>query len=249
MLEFAIKKKINKFDTAPSYRTEEILGEFFKANKLKDTYITTKIPSMKLIKNKFDFIEKSLIKSQKKLNTKINDVLFHDQEDSLFFFKNEKKINKIKNDFKIKKFGVSIYDLKYLKIINKIKQSISIQFPGSIANVKFFNERFNKKDSIFVRSIFLQGLLTNKNINKRLPKKLLNTHKKYFNYINSNKIKPLELCLGFINKNKMINHVIIGADNTKQLQSIIGTNFVTSVEKVKYVEKLFNSNISDPRKW
>ena len=47
----------------------------------------------------------------------------------------------------------------------------------------------------------------------------------------------------------MINHVIIGADNTKQLQSIIGTNFVTSVEKVKYVEKLFNSNISDPRKW
>ncbi len=166
-----------------------------------------------------------------------------------FFLKMKKKINKIKNDFKIKKFGVSIYDLKYLKIINKIKQSISIQFPGSIANVKFFNERFNKKDSIFVRSIFLQGLLTNKNINKRLPKKLLNTHKKYFNYINSNKIKPLELCLGFINKNKMINHVIIGADNTKQLQSIIGTNFVTSVEKVKYVEKLFNSNISDPRKW
>ena len=59
MLEYAIKKKINKFDTAPSYKSEEILGDFIKVNKLRNIEITTKIPSMKLIKNKVDFIKKT----------------------------------------------------------------------------------------------------------------------------------------------------------------------------------------------
>tara|TARA_A100001037_G_scaffold305876_1_gene347817 strand:+ start:1440 stop:2297 length:858 start_codon:yes stop_codon:yes gene_type:complete len=249
MLEYAIKKKINKFDTAPSYKSEEILGDFIKVNKLRNIEITTKIPSMKLIKNKVDFIKQNLIISQKKLNTNINNVLFHDQRDILFFLNNQKMISEIKKDFMIKKFGASIYDTKYVKLVNKIKQSIIIQFPGSIANTKFFNKKFKKKDNLFVRSIFLQGLLTKNKIKKKLPNKLLYAHKKYINYLDNNKIKSLELCLGFINRQKMVNHIIIGVDNIKQLKSIVGTNFLTSVDKVKYVKKLFNMNAADPRKW
>ena len=88
-----------------------------------------------------------------------------------------------------------------------------------------------------------------KDSKKKLPNKLLYAHKKYINYLDNNKIKSLELCLGFINRQKMVNHIIIGVDNIKQLKSIVGTNFLTSVDKVKYVKKIFNMNTADPRKW
>ena len=76
ILSLAINNNINKFDTAPSYNTEKLLGNFIKTHGLKDDVkIYTKIPS---IKNRDinSFIRLSIEKSMKNLNCNIDTLFF-----------------------------------------------------------------------------------------------------------------------------------------------------------------------------
>ena len=94
IFEYAISKGVCHFDTAPSYKTENLIGEFIKTNKLqKIVKISSKIPSLKFCKNKKFFILNSIENSIKKSNTYIDNFFFHDQKDINFFVKQFNRLN------------------------------------------------------------------------------------------------------------------------------------------------------------
>ena len=241
-LDYALENGINKFDTAKSYNSEDIIGEFINSNKTSNIKVATKIPT--LPKNgtidKIEFIKHSLNSSQKKLKTNIHTLFLHDENDASFFLKNISKLKKIKKEFGLKHLGLSLYTLKNLDQINKCDEACAIQFPLNFANDEILKKEINKKHIIFARSIFLQGILLNKKIKKKIPKKILTLHLKYFNEINKKKINPLNLCINYAFSQKKIKYILVGCDDVKQLKEILNVSIDVKIKNYDYYKNLFN---------
>ena len=81
-----------------------------------------------------------------------------------------------------------------------------------------------RKNSIKLqfRSIFLQGLLTEKKIIKKISfsQDLNKTLFKYYTWINKHSFDAVEMCLNFVAMNKLKN-IIIGVNNFEQYKKII----------------------------
>ena len=251
IFEYAISKGVCHFDTAPSYKTENLIGEFIKTNKLqKIVKISSKIPSLKFCKNKKFFILNSIENSIKKSNTYIDNFFFHDQKDINFFLNNLDFIEDIKKKFFIKKIGVSLYNLPKSKKFLSLRSKILLQLPVNIANFKK-NTVEKTNHEIYARSVFLQGLLLNKKIKKNLvKKKLVYSHETYLNYLKEKKISALQLNLSFIHSLNRISKIIIGVNNIQQLKQILNTSLCNYNKKIySEIYKIFYIKSIDPRKW
>jgi len=241
-LDYALENGINKFDTAQSYNSEDIIGEFINSNKKSKIKVATKIPSLPkegTIK-KIEFIKKSLNSSQKKLKTNIYTLFLHDEKDVPFFIKNITKIKKIKKEFGLKHLGFSLYTLKDLDQINRCKETCAIQFPLNFANDEILKKKVNNKHIIFARSIFLQGILLNKNIKKKITKKIYILHQKYFKEIEKRQTNPLNLCINHAFNQNKIKYILIGCDNVNQLKEILNVSMDSKIKDYNYYKNLFN---------
>ena len=98
------------------------------------------------------------------------------------------------------------------KIMKKINVDV-IQLPYNILDrrfEKFFKMIKSKKIKIYIRSVFLQGVLTSSLKNKITKSREI----KKFNFFSSkNEISNINLCLSFVKKNKLVNKIILGVDN------------------------------------
>ncbi len=255
-LEYCLANDFLDFDTAYGYSNEKIIGEFIKKKILKKKInITSKIPSMISVpkKNKINFINSSIDKTLNNLNYNLNTILFHDQRDTSFVLNHFNEIKSIIRAKKIKNIGFSIYDLKYYEMIKKKikKDKLIIQLPVNIINDKFVKKKYPKNFYIHARSIFLQGLLVNKKIKNKMNKKYIILHKRYFSYLEKNRINPFELCFEIF-KSKDYKKFIIGFDDIYQIKYLLNLNKKKNYYKkhVLKIKKMFNnSNIKDPRKW
>ena len=253
-LEFCLNNSINSFDTAFDYGSEKIIGEFIKSNKIRKIFISTKIPSLKKIKekDKIDTIKRQIEYSYKNLNIEsLKSIYFHDEKDFYFFKKKDFEIKKIIKNYKINKLGFSIYSKKFFRKMNYHKHVDTIQLPINIINNDFKN--LNSKKNIVARSIFLQGLLINQKIN---TKNLLlkNFNKKLFKFANEKNIDLYSICLNYILKNKKINQFIVGFDNLDQLKNLMSFKYRSFDDKnIELINKLVSNKnyrkIIDPRKW
>lgn len=250
-LEFCTEHNIFDFDTAEGYRNHKLLGEFFNSNKF--TYkpkIFTKISSIsKLHKNDEErllYFKKKVEKIIKELSMVPNTILFHDINDIKFFKKNFYILKKVLSDYGKINLGLSIYELKDISNIKSLEK-ITLQVPLNCANLEFQN-KFANNCKIIARSVFLQGLLINLSL-KKPPKIIEKSYSKYVTYINNHQIDPIDLCMNFVEKQK-IDRYIVGADNIQQLKKIISykkqkLNHI----HVKNVNSFFSKKTSDPRLW
>ena len=131
---------------------------------------------------KFDGSKKNLIeellKSKKKMKIKkFYGVLFHDEKKLMKKSSKEflNLVKLLKDNNITSRVGVSIYTLKHLNLIIKKFDLDLIQLPANVFDKRFLDEKLlkilkEKKTKIFVRSIFLKGVLINK---KHRAKKLL----------------------------------------------------------------------------
>jgi len=151
ILDYAWENGIRHYDTAPSYNSQKIIGEFVKINNLdKEINIFSKISkirSIKDIKKQIDYaIEKNIndLQSVPKIN------FLHDRENIK---------NLIEKNIDIKKItptlGFSIYNPN--EISEKIK-NIFYQFPSNFLDTRF-DENYILKNFRIARSLFLQGIL------------------------------------------------------------------------------------------
>jgi len=260
ILKFSKKNKINYIDTAISYRnSHKILSSY----NIKNFKLITKFKLPKTIKKHEvrNYVYNEAIKSKKYL--KINQIygfLIHNILD-LINFPNEINLafQDLKNDKIIIKNGISIYSESEIdKIIEYFSPDI-IQVPVNILNQQFLKSKklknLKKKNKIliFVRSIFLQGvllmeknyILANKNISLRLKRKLI----EWNFWCDKKKITKLEACLNLIKNQNILDVLIVGFDSLIQFKETI-----RHFNKKKYPLNLNkfdlkNKKLADPRLW
>ena len=238
IIKTAIKNKIFTIDTARNYgSSEKNIGNFFNLNKKKKIEVITKIfpfrnynSSLKLKKK----IEESVKLSSNNLKPKkIDTILFHKASNVIQRKKLAwKYLIQLKKQKKIKKIGISVQNRQELEFALNLKEINVIQLPFNILENrwnKYINKikKIKKKRNleIHARSIFLQGLLLNRDKitwkktgcnNLDIINKWLILNKKLFK-----RKSVVDLCFSFVKSQDWIDGIIIGVDNVKQLKNNI----------------------------
>ena len=229
ILNICKKNKINKIDTASDYKN------FSKTLNLKKNNweIFTKIKiSNKSFKKEF---EKNL---KNYSNYQINLLLHNTLDLKNNDFKNF--IIKIQEKKNIK-VGISIYDAKEIfESYKKIKFNF-IQAPGNLfdnrvilnSNIKNFLKK--NKIKLFIRSIYLQGILClNENLIIEKFESLREPIKKIQKEFGNKKNIIKELTLQWVVGNKIVDGYVMGVNNKKQL-----------IENIKLVNNFkLNKNVN-----
>lgn len=165
IVKAAIENGIRFFDTAQGYgRSEETLGNSLKAANALDSKIISKLvlPHEKNSEEIFSCLQNST----RKLGVPLWGILLHryqDLNDSADFLVNE--VSRWKAKGLIRHFGVSVYEAKdALQAIENPLVDI-IQLPASILDTRaqtlgVFTKATELNKLCFVRSVYLQGLLT-----------------------------------------------------------------------------------------
>jgi aryl-alcohol dehydrogenase-like predicted oxidoreductase len=249
-----LDSKINFIDTATSYGDSEYtIGN----SRLKNLNIITKIklPSNKNIRIK-KWILKKILKSLNKLKIKkVYGVLIHDYKDLLGKHGRNYLIclQELKKKKIIKKIGISVYDPQEIKKIWKFWKPDLIQVPFNILDNRIVDSGWINilkkfKVKIFVRSVFLQGLLINDNSHFEINKNYRILLNKFKNWCYKNNISLLKASVHFVKQFKKIDYLIVGFNNYNQLKEIID---VFKKKKI-IIPKKFSTNkknLIDPRKW
>jgi len=252
--KLVLKSKINFIDTAASYGdSENIIGN----SKLRNLHIITKIrlPKKKNIYIK-NWVLKKISKSLNKLKiNKIYGLLIHDYKDLLGNYgKNyllcllELKKKKI-----INKIGISVYSPQELKKIWKFWKPDIVQVPFNPLDNRILDSGWvdvlkKSKVKIFVRSVFLQGLLINENSFLRINKNHKIILNRFRNWCYKNNISFIQACINFVKQFKKFDYLVVGFNNYNQLKEIIGA----FNKKQIIIPKNFSSNklnFIDPRRW
>lgn len=251
IITLAKKNKINQIDTAESYLNDISI---FKYTKKKFKFITKIKPNRKWASLKY--CQQNLDNQIKRLNNnKIKVLLFHDV--NILFTKLgpiifNNLVNLKKRGY-FKKIGISIYNTDCLAYLTSKYNIEVVQCPYNlldkrIINSKWFAKLKKKGIEIHARSIFLQGLLVNKNIFKKIYfRKWQKKISKWFDYLMKNNISPIDYCL-----NDLLNHdfdqIIVGINNYDNLKEILDFKLIKNKEEM-FDFKINNIRLIDPRNW
>lgn len=268
ILLFALKSGINVLDTANAYGdSEKILGEILdNYPKKEDIKIITKLSPQidentgyKNIKNQ---IEQSINSSLSNLNLdSIPIYMLHRAEhmtikDGIII----KNLSKLKNRGLIHNIGTSIYTPREAEIALSIDEISAIQVPFNVfdhrlINSGFFEKAHAKSVAVFVRSIYLQGLILMKNNDVPYNLQGIIPFKNQLNEICNDSDRTInEVAMKFPLMQEGITGTVIGVDNLTQLMENINLYNKPSLEKsiIKNVLSKFNSipeYLLDPRQW
>ncbi|MDO8667833.1 MAG: aldo/keto reductase [bacterium] len=232
MLDFAYKKDLRVFDTARAYGdAEEILGEFSESRGLGGAIkIITKLKSniISEIKGKIsDIIFGNLEESLSRLKRDyVDGYLLHTPE----YIREDKIVSALvdlKRQGLIKNLGVSIYEEADAIYAAKLKEVDYIQVPYNIFDQRmdksgFFQLAKKKGKTVFVRSVFLQGLFLMSE--DKIPaslEKVKEYLKSLDEIIGRYGLTRAQTALLFSLENKDIDYVVFGVDNLEQLKEII----------------------------
>ena len=131
----------------------------------------------------------------------------------------------------------------------------AIQGPLNLFDHRIINSGWLRKLGKFgtefhARSIFLQGLLLKNYKNIPLKFKKYNiVFKNYHNWLNKNKLSPLAACLNFVILNKYVKKVVVGVDNSNQLEDIVRLKVNTRKNYDFQQLNCFDEKIINPSKW
>ncbi len=255
ILSYANRHGIKSLDTAISYgNTEKILGKF----NLKNYKIFTKLPKLpKNCSNINQWVLKNITNSIKRFKTKkISGIFLHHAEDLLGRNKKDlyDSLQKAKEKGLVEKIGVSIYNFKTLeKILKEFKFDI-VQVPFNIfdrrlEHFKYLKKIKEKKIKIYIRSIFLKGILLLGT--EKIPKNFFKWNplfKLWNSWLARNKISNLNACINYVFNFKEVDKIIIGVSNLQQIKEIF--NAVQNKTKL-FPKNLFSNdqNLINPIKW
>ncbi len=254
ILKYAISIGVNYLDTASNYKkAENEIGNFIEESKKKINVISKfSYPQITEVKN-----------SLKKLKlNKLHALLIHNPD----FVFNKNLSDKIINNYllNIKKkcnyVGASFNFPSELIKFKKIRVAKLYQIPFNILDRRWNNILLKKKldEKIYVRSIFLQGLLLSENINvcpkkirsefKRIKAKLLKIVKRL------DRFDIKDLLISYVNYFKKIDKIIIGIDNIDQLRQLPFYFLRKKLTKknISFIEKEIpevKSDLIKPQNW
>ena len=231
IIKFGYESGIRDYDTAAVYgESEEVLGQAFKELGISHKVnIFTKIEVLddevkKSGKEAGKAIVASLERSLKRLKMDcVAGVLFH-REDEL---KHIDVLQKLRQEGKCKRIGIAcMHDPQRALSFLEFDLVEAIQLPASLMDRRHleagvFNRASTQGVLTFIRSVFLQGILTMKN--KTIPSKLKSLrplHSRYALLAEEAGITLKEMALRFI-LNHPVTKVVIGIESLMQLKEIL----------------------------
>ena len=189
--------------------------------------------------------------SQQRLKSEHINVFIHNSEDIIDI--NGQRLIDIVNctkDLGVENVGYSIYELKTFQILNKKAKADIVQYPLNALN-RDLHENLEKYDvNKYVRSIFLQGTLTQRSFRTlKLPDDLIIALNKWLKYCDKLNISPYEAAvLQIVPYMDTISGIVVGVDNVSQLKRILKL-----ISKPVILPEYFNydvqPHIRDPRFW
>lgn len=219
IINLAKKNKNFFIDTSLGYKNSENILSQFDLNKFK---VITKFDNIK--KN----IINELITSKKKMKIKkFYGVLFHNEKELMK--KSTKEflnfVELLKENNITKRVGASVYSLKNLNLIIKKFDLDLIQIPGNVFDKRFLNKELldllkEKRIKIFLRSVFLKGVLINKRNRIKKLENYNHNFEAFDNWLIKEKISNNKFfCINFI-LSKKINNLVIGFDDFNEYKEV-----------------------------
>jgi len=251
----AIKEGFSHLDTATAYgNSEQILGDLLPEKH--DICITTKLRANECndAKSIIQAVKDSLQRSKQ---TKFWSVLLHDPDILINGKHNEIKegLNQIIEAGLTKHVGISAYSEKEIVQAKAIAPILSVfQIPENICDRRYaqssnLSALAEAGDKIFVRSIFLQGLLLMDPLT--LPRKVKDSSSVLLDlksFCGEKKVSILELCINYACSIKWASGLIFGAVSEQQILEI--TNCLNTGAKIDYFNApRLNDWLLDPRNW
>lgn len=242
ILKYAYENGIKTLDTAISYgNSEERIGKCSK-NKFK---IISKFSSIDSLAQLESELEKSLFNLK---TNKLFGFIYHNANDLINKPYTWQFLMKLKHSQKIEKIGFSIYSEDQLnKLFDLGFIPDLVQLPYSILDRRMENSLIKLKKygiETHTRSVFLQGLYFKSTHN--IPKKL-KTLKPYLKRLNSiclnNNISMSSLALNFVNQNKYVDKIVIGAESIEQLKENI--DCIDSNLDINILELISHINVKE----
>jgi hypothetical protein len=252
ILDLAWEKGICRFDTAPGYGSETLLGEFISANGLHDqTIVLTKTPSLKGALDYEKLIITNLESSLNNLGCKIDILFFHDPADSRLLLTNPQFFKNLLNNYPVSTHGVSVYEPMEIEQLLEGLFELAFQFPFNVLDRRF-EQMSIPKGKRYARSLFLQGLLASPNeLRPDTPIELLCLQKEYHDRLADHFIDPVSFAISFVAHNSTVDYFLVGVDSAKQLQKILDLELYEQRDmdllnklQIKTEKKWF-----DPRIW
>ena len=250
-----LKSKIKIFDTSQLYQDSE---QKISSLKLKNLNIITKLAiKQKNHKTLKELLNRKIFNSLNNLGgvKNIYGVLIHDSKDLINKYGKKiiEQLKYLKKRGIIQNVGISIYDPKELDNIWKFWKPDIVQAPLNILDQRIIETGWLKKlkknkVKFFSRSIFLQGLLINKNKNIILKKNQKKKLKQFYDWCKIEKVSRVEACMQYVKQYNSVDFIIIGFDNFKQLKQLIEIFNKKTIE-VPDKFKTKNLDLIDPRKW
>ena len=252
ILDLAWEKGIRRFDTAPDYGSEAILGEFISTNSLQDEVIMlTKIPSLELAPEYQHCIRKSIESSLKYLGCSFEVLFFHNAADSGLILKDPQFFENLLNEFPISTIGASVYEPQKVESLSDCLFELAFQFPLNVLDRRFEQVSMTQSKR-YARSVFLQGLLASPNgLRPGAPTELLNLQKEYHTRLAEHNLDPISFAVSYVANNNFVDYFLIGVDTEKQLQHIL--NLGIYERHGGAILNMLNESIDekwlDPRTW
>ena len=255
---------IKEFDTAQAYgESEKALGNVFgNLNIRHSAKVITKF-SPNLNHNNKNELRSSILTSLNKLGIdKLHGILLHKEEflnywneglgDMLIGFRSEGLVEHL---------GVSVSNPEFAKMAIDEEDIKIIQVPSNILDRRFeragiFNKAEEKNKTIYVRSIFLQGLLLLNPDKLSGPMQFTyNILNKYNMFADQCGLSRQKLAIGFVINAYPAAKIIFGAETSQQVKSnlsILESTDILTKDIVDEARNIFNDvedHILNPALW
>lgn len=229
--ELIVKKAwesgIREFDTAQAYgESERLLGDIFnKLSIIEKVKVTTKILA-RVNHKSYRAVLKSLLESKNNLEgATIHCLLLH-SEDLLNDFDNgvAQVLYRLKTEGVVKNTGVSVYSPQKALYALFLKEIDCVQIPSNLLDRRFekfgiFEQAQKLGKKIYVRSVFLQGLLL---LSPHLVPNSLRLASPLIQRVEQIAQKlgysRQELCLGYVKLAYPHANIIFGSESVSQLE-------------------------------
>jgi aryl-alcohol dehydrogenase-like predicted oxidoreductase len=258
LLNYSREIGVEYFDTARGYgNSEKLLGEF--VGLVEPSNIVSKLSLRDL--NTVEEVLKELRDSLQRLKRKsINCVLLHDTEAALT---DVRKIKLFQHSMLvaietglIKTFGYSVYSLDEIQQLGEYDYPISnLQVPENILDRRLINSepmsQLNKDGcTIFVRSLFLQGYLSNSQIDNHSRGEMGVFLECFRLACLELGLSPSKVSLAYFNSIEWAKYAVIGCDSRSQLKDNYETlNTVVLPEDFYVSLPQLPLHLVDPRRW
>ena len=252
ILSLAWERGIRRFDTAPGYQSEDLLGRFIAQNNLQNSAkVLTKIPSLAGTTDYRRAVRKTISRSLKKLGCPIDGLFFHRSADAALLKADPVFFSSLLEEFSISFFSVSVYEPSEIENLGTSEFDLAFQFPLNVVDKRFasVDMPIGKR---YARSIFLQGLLSAPtDLRSNVGQELCQFHKLYHQALMRQKISPLDYAISFVANSFCADFVLVGVDSILQLNQILSADINERISCYD-VDRLVNEldpSLIDPRTW